>query len=101
MLYRLLRGLAALVPAEARPRLGELAWVRARLIVTRLAERQGLTYVQAWTQIIVEAAASAATFTPSRMALAPSPHGRAASSPAGMGVVTSPKRSLKGKQSRK
>ena len=66
--------------------------MRARLIVTRLAERQGLTYVQAWTQIIVEAAASAATFTPSRMAL---------SSPAGMGVMTSPKRSLKGKQSRK
>ena len=95
VLYSLLRGLAALVPAEARPRLGELAWVRARLIVTTLAERQGLTYVQAWTQIIVEAAASAATFTPSRMALSLS-HDRGGSSPARMGVA-SPKRSLKGR----
>ena len=96
VLYSLLRGLAALVPTEARPKLGELAWVRARLIVTRIAERQGLTYVQAWTQIIVEAAASAATFTPSRMALS-LPHDRnLGSSPARTGVV-SPKRSLKGR----
>ena len=68
MLYVFLCGLAALIPAAARPRLGELAWARARLIVRTFAARQGLTDAQAWTQIIVEAAASAATFTPSRLA---------------------------------
>ena len=82
VLYSVLRGLAALVPARARPRLGELAWARARLIVSTLGEHQGLTYVQAWTQIIVEAAASAATLTPSRMSLSLShDHASSAMSP--------------------
>ena len=70
VLYTFLRGLAALLPLQAQQRYGELAWARARLIVKTFAGRQGLTYAQAWTQIIVEAAASAATFTPSRLSLA-------------------------------
>ena len=95
-LFVLVRGLAALLPPRALPRLGEVAWARARLIVRAVAERQRLTYVQAWTQIIVEAAAGAATATPSRLAHALEKEARATptltlKSPSKPTSVTSPR----------